>query len=278
MSEVWYFARDDEERGPFTESQMRTLVSAGRVRDHDLVWKEGSEDWVMAVDAVELQIPAPPEPPVAAARDSSVNGSRSNSAVMPLPDTTPAATPQSVSPVTHEASRTTRAIAYLLIAIGFLGVLAAKGFESLTSRNVQRLEAIVALQQSEFEANWDEQRSSLEAERAQLRDNVNLTAVSRRRMDEIDSQLGQLAINRANHRAELENGVWRERRQQARDAEQHEKIWAFWRQVGFLAATVVFCAGLLVMGLIGETAERSISLLIMGVIAYSLFVGGSAWQ
>ena len=63
-----------------------------------------------------------------------------------------------------------------------------------------------------------------------------------------------------------------------RDAKQHEKVWEFWRQLVFLGATTVFFAGLLMMGMVGELIERAISLLIVAIVTYSLFVGGSIWS
>jgi hypothetical protein len=45
---IWYFADGDEERGPVTEAQIRTLIGTGNLHAEDLVWREGLDDWMPA--------------------------------------------------------------------------------------------------------------------------------------------------------------------------------------------------------------------------------------
>ena len=45
---IWYFAIDEEERGPVTEAQLRTLIGTGNLSRNDLVWREGLNDWLPA--------------------------------------------------------------------------------------------------------------------------------------------------------------------------------------------------------------------------------------
>ena len=279
MAPVWYFARDDQERGPFTESQMKTLVSAGKLRQFDLVWKEGTSDWVMVSEADELHVPAL-EPPAPHESGSSPDATRESLEIAPAerdPETRAPLAP-TVSPVARESYRTARAIAYLLIAIGLLGAMAAKGWESLALRNVQRLDAIVALQNSQFEAAWNERLGKLQGERRELQDARVFDAMKQGRLNQLENEIHQLVLNRDTNRSELQQGLWREQRERAATANQYDKVWGFWRQLAFTVASAVFSAGLLTMGLIGEMTERAISLLIIGVIAYSLFIGGAAWK
>lgn len=55
---VWYYARGDVERGPFTLNQIKALANAAKVRPDDLVWREGMETWTVAKQVVELFPPA----------------------------------------------------------------------------------------------------------------------------------------------------------------------------------------------------------------------------
>jgi len=53
MSE-WYYAINRREMGPVSELELRELASAGALRPSDLVWKEGSPEWVQAGSCAEL--------------------------------------------------------------------------------------------------------------------------------------------------------------------------------------------------------------------------------
>ena len=47
--------------------------------------------------------------------------------------------------------------------------------------------------------------------------------------------------------------------------------------MGFVAGTMVLTAGLLIVGLTGQGARTWICLGILAIIAFSLYVGGTAW-
>ncbi len=45
---LWYYAQDDEQKGPVSAAELRQLASSGRIGPQNLVWKEGMEDWAPA--------------------------------------------------------------------------------------------------------------------------------------------------------------------------------------------------------------------------------------
>jgi hypothetical protein len=51
----WYYSVGDERHGPVTLMDLRQLVLNGQVTAHDLVWKEGLEDWVTLGNQPEFQ-------------------------------------------------------------------------------------------------------------------------------------------------------------------------------------------------------------------------------
>src|SRR5262245_10616945 len=55
---VWYYARGEVERGPFTLTQIKALANASKLRPDDLVWKEGMDNWTAAKEVAELFPPA----------------------------------------------------------------------------------------------------------------------------------------------------------------------------------------------------------------------------
>jgi len=48
MSTEWYFARDGNQQGPVSESQLRSLIGSRRLRPDDLVWNESLPEWCPA--------------------------------------------------------------------------------------------------------------------------------------------------------------------------------------------------------------------------------------
>lgn len=64
----WYFAIDDERRGPFTRGQMRAQVAAGTIRPTTLVWNPDLPHWTPMASAGLAEASLPPEaPPLPAA-------------------------------------------------------------------------------------------------------------------------------------------------------------------------------------------------------------------
>ena len=64
---VWYYAQNDQERGPVSTAELRSLAATGKLRSSDLVWKEGMEVWTAASQVKGLM---PEAAPSAAASDS----------------------------------------------------------------------------------------------------------------------------------------------------------------------------------------------------------------
>jgi GYF domain 2 len=51
MAEVlWYYARNDQQFGPVTASELKQLVNAGRLSPDDLLWREGMDAWTTAIN------------------------------------------------------------------------------------------------------------------------------------------------------------------------------------------------------------------------------------
>lgn len=58
---MWYCARDGQRLGPFGFAQLQQMAVDGAVRPHDLVLKEGDQDW-RAASAIPGLMPAGPAP------------------------------------------------------------------------------------------------------------------------------------------------------------------------------------------------------------------------
>lgn len=139
---VWYYARGETERGPFTLPQIKALVHASKVRPDDLVWKEGMDNWTAAREVAELFPPARPP------KETPSNGS--DSSVEMKPNGGPAPAPPTVDdelrPVLQRAVR-------IVAAVGALVVLGTSGCQTLSARRVERLVALAEIRVSEDAAN-----------------------------------------------------------------------------------------------------------------------------
>ncbi len=284
---IWYFAIDEEERGPVTEAQLRTLIGTGNLSRNDLVWKEGLNDWLPAGQVPGLF-------------DKDL-GSRSADAVIPGPAekrpaqaTTPAAKPAAVAPATfatsaapaqHEShhaftfSKPLQLFQHVnflgqpLLLTGFMLVLLSRGCDAVATHYAERLQAKAVVAESRFQDEWDAQKAALEQQRQQAQDHKPQMPADEKAVEGLDKQLSTLEETKKAEQAELREGKWRVAKNAVRDAGPNNQIWGFWRATVFWLGTVAFSLGLWVVGFNGDGSERWLSLAMLAVIVYSLYTG-----
>lgn len=66
MSTEWYYALGDEQKGPVTEEELRSMLLGGNLPVDIKVWSKGMSDWASAEKVPELYRAAPPVPELAA--------------------------------------------------------------------------------------------------------------------------------------------------------------------------------------------------------------------
>ena len=62
---TWYYTRDGEQSGPLAQEEIKLMIASGKIRPHDLVWRNGIPDWVRADsirDFVTALAVCPPPP------------------------------------------------------------------------------------------------------------------------------------------------------------------------------------------------------------------------
>jgi hypothetical protein len=64
MESVWYYARGGAQTGPVSFGDLKTAAASGQLGAEDLVWREGTAEWVPARTVAGL-FPAPAAPPAA---------------------------------------------------------------------------------------------------------------------------------------------------------------------------------------------------------------------
>ena len=134
---VWFYARGEVERGPFTLPQIRALANASKLRPDDLVWKEGMENWTAAREIAELFPQA------------GLVGDQSGSNGMGIAVETRAKSGEMVVKPVAGLSEDVRSafhrVGRVLTLLGTIFVVATYGCESLSERRVARISAVAEL-------------------------------------------------------------------------------------------------------------------------------------
>ena len=267
---IWYFAQGEAEQGPLTESQIRSMASTGTLRRDDLVWREGMKQWVPAREVPDLFQAAP------AAASPSDNGSTEDA---PIPTTAARqpAQPATIHRHSFEVLTHARVIGQPLVLVGLLLVLGARGCETVHSRYVDRVQAIATVAESQFQNGWTQERKALQTKLTELQEKVGRSTVESQQMLQLRKDIVALKARKTQEQNEKRNGVWREQQTAARDAEAAFKMWGWLRESVFVFGTIGLAIGLLAVGFSGSGPERWISLIMIAIITFSIYVGGIAW-
>ncbi|MEM7682999.1 MAG: hypothetical protein AAF288_13685 [Planctomycetota bacterium] len=175
-----------------------------------------------------------------------------------------------------------QAIAYVLLLVGLVLVVGARGMDSLAAAQSARLTAKLSLAQAEFNQEYAGKTVGLEAELRKLATDLS-AAEADARQGLIDQQsakrteLQDINQEKADKQAELDAGEWRELRDEAENAKHTAVMRGYWHDVGFVGGTVVLTLGLVVVGFFGRGGERWVCLVMIAIITFSLYIGGMAW-
>jgi uncharacterized membrane protein len=58
----WYYAANNEQKGPVNESELKADLAAGKIPDDTLVWKDGMDNWTPAKQVPAFSFRQPPVP------------------------------------------------------------------------------------------------------------------------------------------------------------------------------------------------------------------------
>lgn len=177
---VWYYARGEVERGPFTIVQIKALASAGRLRRDDLVWKEGMENWTSAADVAELF------PTGTTEIDEKVSLETSSQPIAPVVRVRTTGPQSSPIGVRREVAALFVTVGRSCLFVGLFAIVLAKGCESLGERKVSRHDAAVKMQAID---TWQKQRAPLSKEMATLQSKPRPTATDQDRLRDITQTL-----------------------------------------------------------------------------------------
>jgi GYF domain 2 len=85
MESVWYYARDGAQTGPVSFDDLKKAIGAGQIGPEDLVWREGTPDWMPAKSVPGLFAEPSPIAPLPLAPPMASPSRHTGPAVMPRP-------------------------------------------------------------------------------------------------------------------------------------------------------------------------------------------------
>jgi hypothetical protein len=172
-----------------------------------------------------------------------------------------------------EPLRFGRFVGQPLLLIGLMLVLLAKGCDSVGNRYLERLNGKLVLAKSAFDASWERQLADVK-ERI---DKLQTEGDPGGELEVAAEQLAQLQKKKAEELREKEQKDWRDLEVAASNADSENKVWRYYRELVFVGGTILLTMGLLAVGFTGEGAQKWICLIMLAIITFSLYVGGSAW-
>jgi hypothetical protein len=283
MSEaIWYFADGDEERGPVTEAQIRTLIGTGNLKPDDLVWREGMDDWLPAAEVPGLFSGGTPLPaPDAQMPTAKVRQERQAAAVETKEPRAALKRREPDRPGRWKPTRPTEVFKYLaflgqpLLLAGLLMVIGTRGCESAAMRYAERLASRVDVVETRLEAEWQRKRTLLEIQVRGLEERPQLNPAEQQRLTDLNADIRQLDEQRQADLEKKRTGEWKELVNAAREARAGVVMWNFWRTGVFWFGTLVLAVGLLTVGFTSSGPERWMALAMVTAILFSLYFARS---
>jgi len=145
---------------------------------------------------------------------------------------------------------------------GLVLVVLARGLGSLFVLAAARTQAKLVMDPATFDDRW--------ADRIE-KETDEFTGADK------TQRLAELHKKRDEDRNKLLKGEWRDLKRDAEYAASRGRIRAYWLEWIFVIGAMALTFGLVTVALRGAGAERIVCLIMIAIITFSLFVGGSAW-
>ena len=169
-----------------------------------------------------------------------------------------------------------------MVAVGLLLVMLTKGCDAINMHNVPRAAVVAqtAVEQFEDDLQFKKQAIQNEIKGITGRDDGrtdDLKADDKIKVDDLRKELANFDTQAAKDRGGTESGEWHDLKVAARNAKRTFTINSYWHELFFVFAAIVLLFGLLIVSWGTEGPERWVSLIMLAIITYSLFVSGLAW-
>ncbi len=190
-----------------------------------------------------------------------------------------------------------RTCGMIMLLLGLMMALVSRGCSTIAGRAKSRANAKYELLQNEFadkqvanEAEVEETIAELNESRDDLSkslsnpDRADERTAMLKRLNELEKaiakerkELQEIQADGKKEQLKLQRGKWRDQYESARDSLLYKSTGSYWREWIFVIGTVILSVGLLTVGFTGEGSERTICLIMIAIITFSLYIGGVAW-
>jgi hypothetical protein len=177
-----------------------------------------------------------------------------------------------------------------LVAIGLILVMLSKGCDAINQHSVVRATALAQAAVEQFDEDIQFRKQAVQSEIKGItgRDDAvmlagqhdktdDLKGDERKKVEELRKELTEIDTQAVKDRKSKEAGDWHDLRIAARNAKRTFAVNSYWHELFFVFSAIVLLLGLLIVSWGAEGAERWISLVMLAIITYSLFVSGLAW-
>ncbi len=82
----WYYAADNEQKGPINESELKAQLASNKISGDTLVWKDGMDNWTPASEVPAFSFRAAPEPAKVQPGDTLATGESDSTKPVELSD------------------------------------------------------------------------------------------------------------------------------------------------------------------------------------------------
>jgi hypothetical protein len=164
-----------------------------------------------------------------------------------------------------------------MLAVGLILVLFSRGCDVIGQRSVERAETKPEMAFNQFSDKWETKGLDIKKQLDALENKKTADPDDKDKKSKLQDQLTELGKDFDKARKDFEASTMRDLRISARDADASNQLWGYWREIAFVSATVLLVLGLLAVSWSAQGAERAVCLIMMAIIAFSIFIGGIAW-
>lgn len=170
-----------------------------------------------------------------------------------------------------------RPLGELLILLGLLLVITARGCDAIGQRYVTAAEARVEHEQNEFEREWQDRFNDLNTEEDTIRSREEPSAEDEDRLREINRERSRLRARQEDARRDIQRDL-QKLRNDANEASTQRRLSEPWIDGAIMIGTLLLASGLLIVGLSPDSPGRWLCIILLAIIVASLFMAGNAWQ
>jgi hypothetical protein len=167
-----------------------------------------------------------------------------------------------------------------MLALGLILVLLARGCDSIGNRGVERVRQKADMAKTQFSDSWDQKLADTDRKLKTILEKAEKEAPTPEDIaarDDLRKSRDSLDKERRKAQETFESTKYRELLVASRDAAAANRMWAYWREIFFVASTILLATGLLVVSWSAQGAERWVCLIMLAILTFSIYIGGVAW-